>query len=119
MSEEYYASLKERNDIILSRFKAEGVNLKKKTEFNFVLELHDLNTCNLYRQRAREVIKDFGAIFIVVNGDNEKLFMLSIEMKPDAERITKIEYELAKLAFDFGDFDVSWEFAGGKVDYAK
>ena len=97
----------------LSRFESEGVDLKKKVEFEFGVSTNSKNDSVKIRSNYREQFSTpKGGLFIVVDDPDDYRLLLSIEMIPDAENITEIEWNLCIAAEKVEGAKVFWEFKG-------
>lgn len=115
MSDAIYSDLLEENRRIFDRFAAQGVDLSRERKFIFSVKLDDIESCRALRVKVKEAeFSPNKAVYGVADGRDEKLFSIYIEMVPEVEQVTKIEYGLTKLAPEFGNYEVFWEFIGEK-----
>lgn len=117
MSDAIYSGLLEENRRICERFAAQGGGVSRKKKFKFVVKLDDIESCRALRVKVKEAeFSPNKAVYGVADGRDEKLFVIYIEMVPEGEQVTKIEYGLTKLAPEFGNYEIFWEFIGEKKD---
>ncbi|MFP3385868.1 ribonuclease E inhibitor RraB [Tritonibacter sp. SIMBA_163] len=106
-----HSDILRENSKILLRLEKNGLDTKKKRDFEFSVSLPTKENCKEVRQVFRNKYKvPEGGMFIIIDDPEDFQLVLCVEMRPTAEYITEIEKKLLESSNGFDSVKVLWEF---------